>query len=89
MAILSESFDEKNQDRLSKWLDIYRNILLGYDSIVTLTDEERVALPYVIRAEQLVSTAWFSEQDRYTDLFDTNKRITRWITTVFDSLRLN
>lgn len=89
MAILSESFDEKNQDRLSKWLDIYRNILLGYDSIVTLTDEERVALPYVILAEQLVSTAWFSEQDRYTDLFDTNKRITRWITTVFDSLRLN
>ena len=89
MAILSESFDEKDQAKLSKWLEIYRNILWGYDSVVNLTDEERAALPYVVLADQLVSTAWFSEQDRYTELFETNKCMTQWIITVFDLLRLH
>ena len=76
MAILSESFDEKDQAKLSKWLEIYQNILWGYDSVVKLTNEECVALPYVIMADQLVSTAWFSEQDKYMELFETNKRMT-------------
>ncbi len=76
MAILSESFDEKDQAKLSKWLEIYQNILWGYGSVVKLTNEECVALPYVVMADQLVSTAWFSEQDKYMELFETNKRMT-------------
>ena len=89
MAILSESFDEKDQAKLSKWLEIYRNILWGYDSVVKLTNEECVALPYVVMADQLVSTAWFSEQDKYTELFETNKRMTQWLITIFDELKFN
>ncbi len=89
LAILSESFDENDQAKLSKWLEIYRNILWGYDSIVKLTDEECAALPYVVMADQLVSTAWFSEQDKYTELFEINKGMTRWLIAIFDELRLN
>lgn len=89
VAILSESFDEKDQAKLSKWLEIYRNILLGYDSVVELTNEECIALPYVVMADQLVSTAWFSEQDKYTELFETNKRMAQWLITIFDELMFN
>lgn len=89
VAILSESFDEKDQAKLSKWLEIYRNILWGYDSVVKLTNEECAALPYVVVADQLVSTAWFSEQDKYTELFETNKRMTQWLITIFDELKIN
>lgn len=89
MAILSESFDENDQTKLSKWLEIYRNILWGYDSVVKLTDEECIALPYVVMADQLVSTAWFSEKDKYAEIFEINKRMTLWLITVFDELKLN
>lgn len=89
VAILSESFDEKDQAKLSKWLEIYRNILWGYDSVVKLTNEECAALPYVVMADQLVSTACFSEQDKYTELFMINKRMTQWLITIFDKLKIN
>ena len=89
LAILSESFDEKNQAKLSKWLEIYRNILWGYDSAVKLTKDECGALPYVVGANQFVSTAWFSEQDKYTEIFEKNKHITLWIIKNFDKSRLH
>lgn len=88
-AVLGESFDESDSAKLSKWLEIYRNILWGYDSVVKLTEQEYEALPYVIMANQLVCTAYFSEQDKYAELFETNKRMTLWLTAVFDELRLN
>ncbi|RKI85070.1 hypothetical protein D7V83_05340 [bacterium 0.1xD8-71] len=89
MAILSESFAEKDQAKLLKWLEIYRNILWGYDSVVKLTREECVALPYVAMADQLVSTVWLSEQDKYTELFEINKRMTQWLISIFEELKLN
>lgn len=48
-----------------------------------------VALPYVVMADQLVSTAWFSEQDKFTELFETNKHMTQWLITIFDQLKFN
>lgn len=86
LAILSESFDPNDDAALSTWLNIYRNIISGYDDVIRLTDKERIALPYVIVAEQLTSTAWFSEQSGYTKLFETNKRIAEWLISVFDEL---
>lgn len=88
-AVLSESFDERDSEKRSKWLEIYRNILWGYDSVVKLTDQEYKALPYVVVANQLVCTAYFSEQDKHTELFEINKRMTLWLISVFDELRLN
>lgn len=86
LAILSESFDPNDDAALSTWLDIYRNIISGYDDVIRLTDKERISLPYVVVAEQLTSTAWFSEQSGYTELFETNKRMAAWLISVFDDL---
>ena len=74
-AVLSETFGKDN----NLWLDIYRNIICGYDSVVHLTDEERKAIPYVILANQFVCVAWFSEQEKYVEIFETNKRMTAWL----------
>lgn len=83
-AVLSESF---HMDK-DGWLDIYRNILAGYDSVVHLTKEERQTVPYVLLANQLVCVAWFAEQEKYTALFETNKRMTLWLMENFDGLKL-
>lgn len=82
-AVLSETFG-RNDDR---WLDIYRDILWGYDSVVHLTDEERRAAAYVILANQFVCVAWFAGQDRYAELFETNKQMTAWLIGKFDALQ--
>ena len=83
-AVLSESF-HKDKDC---WLDIYRDILAGYDSVVHLTKEERQAVPYVILANQLVCVAWFSQQEKYAQLFETNKAMTLWLMENFERLEL-
>ena len=62
---------------------------LRYDSVVKLTSDECAALPYVVMADQLVSTAWFSEQGKYAELFEINKCMTQWLITIFDELKLN
>ena len=52
-AVLSESFGRNND----LWLEVYRNIIRGYDSVVHLADAERRAIPYVILANQFVCVA--------------------------------
>lgn len=74
-AILSETFGND----WDNWLTIYRDILYGYDSVVHLTEEERKAVPYMVLTNQFVCVAWFSEQEKYADLFETNRQITRWL----------
>ena len=81
-AALSETFDGNNEG----WLNIYRDILWGYDSAVHLTDAERQAVPYVILANQFVCVAWFAEQEQYLELFKTNRRMTKWLIDRFDAL---
>ena len=67
-AVLSETFGENNE----KWLETYRDIICGYDSVARLSEAERRAVPYVILANQFVCVAWFSEQDKYAEVFETN-----------------
>lgn len=74
-AILSESFGQDNEG----WLDIYREIICGYDSVVRLTKEERKAIPYVILANQFVCVSWFAEQDKYAEILEINKKMTIWL----------
>lgn len=81
-AVLSETFDGNNEG----WLDIYRDILWGYDSAARLTDAERKAVPYVILANQFVCVAWFAEQEQYLELFETNRRMTKWLIDRYDAL---
>jgi Ser/Thr protein kinase RdoA (MazF antagonist) len=82
-AILSETFSQDNE----KWLEIYRDILRGYDSVAKLTDDERKAIPYIILANQFVCVAWFSEQDKYAEIFEVNKKMTTWLIGKFEELK--
>ena len=82
-AVLSESFGKDND----KWLEIYRNIICGYDSVAHLTNEERKAIPYVIFANQFVCVAWFAGQNKYAELFGTNKKMTLWLIDRFEELK--
>ena len=81
-AVLSETFGADNEG----WLDIFRDILNGYDSVVRLTQEEKQAIPYVILANQFVCVAWFSEQDRYAEIYETNRKMTAWLLEKFKQL---
>lgn len=78
-AVLSETFAEGDTVKLERWLEIYRNIILGYDSVVKLTAEEWEAVPYVLSANQMICVAWFAEQEKYEELFEVNKKMTKWL----------
>lgn len=81
-AVLSETFGQDNE----KWLGIYRDIIWGYDSVAHLTESERKAIPYIILANQFVCVAWFAGQDKYAEIFETNKRMTTWLVDKFEAL---
>ena len=81
-AVLSETFDKDH----SKWLEIYQDIICGYDSVVHLTEDERRAIPYVILANQFVCVAWFSEQEKYVEIYEINKKMTLWLLRNFENM---
>ena len=82
-AVLSETFGENNDN----WLEICRDILWGYDSVAKLTEAERQVIPYMILANQFVCVAWFAEQDKYAEIYETNKRMTTWLIEKFEELK--
>jgi Ser/Thr protein kinase RdoA (MazF antagonist)/AraC-like DNA-binding protein len=82
-AVLSETFGQDNDG----WLEIYRDIVQGYDSVAHLTQEERIAIPRVLLANQFVCVAWFAENPQYEEIFQTNKRMTAWLIEKFDELQ--
>ena len=81
-AVLPETFSDDND----RWLETYRSIIWGYDSVARLTEQEKQAIPYVILANQFVCVAWFSQQDKYADIFETNKKMTLWLLDRFPIL---
>lgn len=87
-AILSESFEADNTDKLNQWIAIYKNILYGYDEVVKLSDNEWKAIPYVVITNQLISTAWFAEQEKYREIYETNKKMTEWMLHNFNDMLL-
>ncbi len=87
-AILSESFTQSDYDMLEKWIEVYKNIIYGYDSVVSLSDAERKAIPYVLLSNQLICIAWFSEQDKYKDIFEANVKMTEWMIEVWNRLQI-
>ena len=87
-AILSETFEEGNEALLSKWTAVMKEIMYGYDSIVKLTEKEKEAIPYMILANQLISTAFFAGKDKYEKLCVTNKKMTEWIANNLDKMSI-
>jgi len=85
-AILSESFEADNTDKLNQWIMIYKNILYGYDEVVKLSDNEWKAIPYVVITNQFIVTAWFSGQEKYRELYETNKKMTEWMLQSFEDM---
>lgn len=85
-AILSEYYAEG--DGFAKWIEIYKEIMYGYDNAAKLSDDEREAIPYVVLSNQLLATAWFSEQEKYKDVYEVNKKMTKSIAENFDMLLL-
>ena len=87
-AILSESFEPGNEAKLAKWLQIYKNIITGYDDVAKLTKEEKQAIPYVVLSNQLQALAWFAGQEKFQELYETNKKMTEWMIGVFEELKV-
>lgn len=88
-AILSESFEAGNELKLSKWIQIYKNIIYGYDDVVKLTSDEKEAIPYVILSNQFMALAWFAGQTKYQELYQTNKQMTEWIIKMLAALKID
>ncbi|MBP5660676.1 MAG: helix-turn-helix domain-containing protein [Lachnospiraceae bacterium] len=85
-AILSETFEAGNEEKLLTWTEVMKEIMYGYDSVVKMTDAEKKAVPFMILANQLVSTAFFAGKDKYEEIYKTNKAMTEWIAGNLDKL---
>ena len=87
-AILSETFEDGNSDKFMKWISVLKEMIAGYDSVVKLTEEEKQAVPYIILANQFISTAYFADKDRYEGLYATNKKMTRGIIDNIEMMKI-
>ena len=87
-AILSESFGTATALQLSKWIEIYKNIIYGYDSVVELSEDEKAAIPYVILSNQFICVSWFAKQDKYQDIYQVNVKMSKWIVENLDNLNV-
>ena len=85
-AILSESFEFGNESKLAKWIQIYKNIINGYDDVVKLTAAEKKAVPYVVLSNQLIALAWFEGKEKYQETYEINKKMTEWLVSVWSEL---
>lgn len=80
-AILSECFNNSDIDK-SKWLEIFDNLVKGYESITPLSEYEKQALPYVIYSIQIICIAYFSQFDKFDNLTKINMDMLKWIINV-------
>lgn len=74
---------------LTKWIAVMKEIMHGYDSVVKMTEKEKEAIPYMILANQLISTAFFEGKDKYEKIYETNKKMTEWIAGNLDKMSIN
>ncbi len=78
-AILSESFVENDDDKMNKWLLVFKNIINGYDSVCKLSKEEKQAIPYVVFSIQMICVACFNGIDKLSELEIVNKKMLSWL----------
>lgn len=77
-AILSECYNNSDIDR-NKWFEILDKLISGYDSINSLTAEEKQAIPYVIDSIQIICITYFSQYNKFDNLTKTNIAMLKWI----------
>ena len=78
-AVLSETFPREPE----RWLECWRGLMEGYAP----TGAERKAAPLVLLGSQMVCVAWFAEQEKYRELFETNRKMTLWLLEHFEELK--
>lgn len=76
-AILSECFN--NQIDFMIWKEILNNIIVGYNSINRLNEEEIAAIPYVIYSIEIICITYFCKYDKYEVLAKTNINMLKWL----------
>ena len=85
-AILSETVSDI--EAFNKWIDIYRNIVYGYEKVLKMTEAEKQSLPYVILSNQLVCIAYFSDYSKYENILNANIKMTKMIIDNFEKLKI-
>jgi len=80
-GILSEcgAFTTEGSGMAEKWLKLYRALLRGYDDTAHLTEAEKKALPYVVYSIQLICVGYFSGQEQFEQLAQTNQAMLRFL----------
>lgn len=84
-AVLSETYPKGKRE---EWFHVYQDIVSGYDSIAHLTADEKKALPYVVLGNQMICVAWFSTQEKQSDLFNTNMNMLRYLMDNMEKLKM-
>ncbi|MBR4734147.1 MAG: helix-turn-helix domain-containing protein [Lachnospiraceae bacterium] len=87
-AILSETYEEGNEEKLKKWIAVMKEITYGYDAVVSLSDEEKEAIPYIILSNQFIATAWFAGKEKFQSIFEVNVKMTNWILHNIEQMKL-
>ena len=87
-AILSETYEEGNEEKLKKWITVMKEIACGYDAVAHLSDEEKEAIPYVILSNQFIATAWFAGKEKFQSIFEVNVKMTNWILQNIELMKL-
>ena len=87
-GILSESFEDGNEEKLRQWGLLYQNILRGYDSVNPLSEKEKEALPYIVFSIQMICVEYFSESEKYAELAEINQKMLRQLIAHRDMLTL-
>ena len=87
-AILSESFELDNPDKLKKWIEIFREIMYGYDAVAKLTESEKEAIPYVYLQISSQQHRGFADKDKYKDIYEVNVSMTEWMIDHFENLKI-
>ena len=70
-AVLSETFGREE----GRWLESWHALLAGYGP----AENERRAAPLVLLGSQFVCVAWFAGQEKFREIFETNKKMTHWL----------
>lgn len=84
-SVLSEQFG-KDTFTADRWWELVREIFIGYNKVVKLTNQEKKAIPYIMLSNQLVCLAYFSEYEKHNRFLLINKKLTQFLITEFDKL---
>lgn len=84
-AVLSETYSRAMKE---EWFKLYHDIISGYDSIAHLTNDEKEALPYVVLGNQMIAVGWFSTQEQYRELFETNVNMLQFLMSNMEKLNV-